>query len=167
MVARRTFELSKICSKERSIISSKQQKVFPKGGLQWKIDIDLRQISFLHNITSLHHLHSITSYIILHEQRKKGVSVSIFEDCFEEIVPRHKNSYWRTIPSSNSEMKRSIGYWFYEDWLLILWKHGYYLRSMKRREGVFSPKAQKRYVCEVSCIVKNRTINSYLLHSKL
>jgi hypothetical protein len=35
----------------------------------------------LHNITSLHHLHSITSYIILHQQRKKGVL--IFEDCFE------------------------------------------------------------------------------------
>jgi hypothetical protein len=31
---------------------------------------------------------------------------------------------------------------------------------MKRREGVFSPKAQKRYVYEVSYIVKNRTINS-------
>jgi hypothetical protein len=28
-------------------------------------------------------------------------------------------------------------------------------RSMKRREGVFSPKAQKWYVCTVSCIVKN------------
>jgi hypothetical protein len=31
MVARRTFELSKNCSKERSAISSKQQKVVPKG----------------------------------------------------------------------------------------------------------------------------------------
>jgi hypothetical protein len=29
------------------------------------------------------------------------------------------------------------------------------LRSMKRREGVFSPKAQKRYVHKVSCIAKN------------
>jgi hypothetical protein len=29
------------------------------------------------------------------------------------------------------------------------------LRSMKRREGVFSPKAQKRYVYKVSCIAKN------------
>ena len=28
-------------------------------------------------------------------------------------------------------------------------------RSMKRREGVFSPKAQKRYVHKVSCIAKN------------
>jgi hypothetical protein len=35
-------------------------------------------------------LHSITSYIILHQQRKKGVSVLIFEDCFEDIVTRHK-----------------------------------------------------------------------------
>jgi hypothetical protein len=47
----------------------------------------------LHNITSSHHLHSITSYIILHQRLKKGVSVLIFEDCFEEIVPGHKNSY--------------------------------------------------------------------------
>jgi hypothetical protein len=31
---------------------------------------------------------------------------------------------------------------------------------MKRREGVFSPKAQKWYVYDVSCIVKNRIINS-------
>jgi hypothetical protein len=31
---------------------------------------------------------------------------------------------------------------------------------MKRREGVFSPKAQKRYVYDVSCIVNNRTINN-------
>jgi hypothetical protein len=31
---------------------------------------------------------------------------------------------------------------------------------MKRRDGVFSPKAQKRYVYDVSCIVKNRTINN-------
>jgi hypothetical protein len=38
-------------------------------------------------------LYSITSYIILHQRRKKGVSVLIFEDCFEEIVTGHKNSY--------------------------------------------------------------------------
>jgi hypothetical protein len=34
-------------------------------------------------------------------------------------------------------------------------EYGYSSRSMKRREGVFSPKAQKRYVRKVSCIVKN------------
>jgi hypothetical protein len=32
---------------------------------------------------------------------------------------------------------------------------------MKRREGVFLPKAQKWYVCKVSCVVKN-TITSSL-----
>jgi hypothetical protein len=31
MMARRTFELSKICPKKRSVTSSKQQKVVPKG----------------------------------------------------------------------------------------------------------------------------------------
>jgi hypothetical protein len=42
---------------------------------------------------------------------------------------------------------------FCEAWIFL--KHGSFsLRSMKRREGVFSPKAQKRYVCKVSCIAK-------------
>jgi hypothetical protein len=34
-------------------------------------------------------------------------------------------------------------------------EYGYSSRSMKRREDVFSPKAQKRYVHKVSCLVKN------------
>jgi hypothetical protein len=39
---------------------------------------------------------------------------------------------------------------------MIFTKHkGSSLQSMKRREGVFSPKAQKRYVHKVSCIAKN------------
>jgi hypothetical protein len=37
---------------------------------------------------------------------------------------------------------------------------------MKRREGVFSPKAQKRYVCKVSCIVKNRITHSLYITFK-
>jgi hypothetical protein len=37
--------------------------------------------------------------------------------------------------------------WMYLRSMDILTKHGSFsLRSMKRREGVFSPKAQKRYV---------------------
>ena len=43
-------------------------------------------------------------------------------------------------------------------------------RSMKRREGVFSPKTQKRYVCKVSCIVKNWTTKknkTSILHAGL
>jgi hypothetical protein len=37
---------------------------------------------------------------------------------------------------------------------------------MKRREGVFSPKAQKRYVHKFSCIVKNRITNSLYITFK-
>jgi hypothetical protein len=37
---------------------------------------------------------------------------------------------------------------------------------MKRREGVFSPKAQKRYVHKVSCTVKNRIINNLYITFK-
>jgi hypothetical protein len=38
---------------------------------------------------------------------------------------------------------------------------------MKRREGVFSPKAQKRYVCKVSRIVKKYITVIYMLHQIL
>jgi hypothetical protein len=38
--------------------------------------------------------------------------------------------------------------------ILMKYKHSS-LRNMKRREGVFSPKAQKWYVHKVSCIAKN------------
>jgi hypothetical protein len=40
------------------------------------------------------------------------------------------------------------------------------LRSMKRREGVFLPKAQKWYVYKVSCITK-KLITNNLLDSKI
>jgi hypothetical protein len=49
---------------------------------------------------------------------------------------------------------------FYKAWMFlrrldIFTKLGSFsLRSMKRREGVFLPKAQKRYVYKVSCIAK-------------
>jgi hypothetical protein len=51
----------------------------PKGGLQRKINADSAESKTstfgnitLHSITSLHHSHSITSYIILHQQCKEG-----------------------------------------------------------------------------------------------
>jgi hypothetical protein len=39
------------------------------------------------------------------------------------------------------------------------------LRSMKRREGVFSPKAQKRYVCK-SFMHRKEMNHKAILHSK-
>jgi hypothetical protein len=44
---------------------------------------------------------------------------------------------------------------FYKVWMIFTKHKGSSLRSMKRREGVFSPKAQKQYVHKVSCIIKN------------
>jgi hypothetical protein len=49
----------------------------------------------------------------------------------------------------------------------IFTKHGFSsLRSMKRREGVFSPEAQKRYVYKVSCIAKNWITNNLHIRFK-
>jgi hypothetical protein len=44
---------------------------------------------------------------------------------------------------------------FYKVWMIFTKHKSSSLRSMKRREGVFSPKAQKRYVHKVSCIANN------------
>jgi hypothetical protein len=43
----------------------------------------------------------------------------------------------------------------YKVWMIFTKHKSSSLRSMKRREGVFSPQAQKRYVQKVSCIAKN------------
>ena len=78
----------------------------------------------LHNITSLHHLHSITSYIIMHQQCKKGGFWYWWPKIFlKNYWQGTRNSRWRVIPSSITEMKGSIGYWFYKVWLLIFTKH--------------------------------------------
>jgi hypothetical protein len=44
---------------------------------------------------------------------------------------------------------------FYKVWMIFTKHKSSSLRSMKRREGVFSPKAKKWYVHKVSCIAKN------------
>jgi hypothetical protein len=64
------------------------------------------------------------------------------------------------------QKKRSIVYealMFYKIWMIFMKHKSSSLRSMKRREGVFSPQAQKWYVQEVSCIAKNWITNhSYI-----
>jgi hypothetical protein len=53
--------------------------------------------------------------------------------------------------TASSALLQKKGFLVYEAWMFlrrleISTKHGYFsLRSMKRREGVFSPEAQKRY----------------------
>jgi hypothetical protein len=72
---------------------------------------------------------------------------------------KHGCSYEVWIFLRSMDVFTKYGY-FYEASMLLrsmdmFMKHGSFsLRSMKRREGVFSPKAKKRYVYKVSCIAK-------------
>ena len=50
---------------------------------------------------------------------------------------------------------------FYKVWMILTKHKSSSLRSMKRREGVFSPKAQKRYVQKV--ILKERSVSLSML----
>jgi hypothetical protein len=60
-------------------------------------------------------------------------------------------------------MKHTV---FTEIGCLFFTEYGYSSRSMKRREGVFLPKAQKRYVRKVSCIVKKLFTNNLYITFK-
>jgi hypothetical protein len=161
----------------------RSSKVVPKGmqnlhrkinGEHWKINGKEAQKSFLrgyrvcvfqcgcvsvclrhhYHFASYHHIisHSITSYIISHQRHENRIrswssaNASSKWKCakarskFREIQ-LHQPCHKRRDPSLRS--------------MDIFMKHGFFsLRSMKRREGVISPKAQKRYVCKVSCLAK-------------
>jgi hypothetical protein len=92
-----------------------------------------------------------------------------------ENVLRHKVSweiqFHQPCYKRRDPLFMKHGY-FYKAWtflrsLDIFTKHGSFsLRSMKRREGVFSPKAQKRYVHKVSCIAKKWITNNLHIRFK-
>jgi hypothetical protein len=44
---------------------------------------------------------------------------------------------------------------FYKVWMIFTKHKKLFFTKHEKREGVFSPKAQKRYVHKVSCIAKN------------
>jgi hypothetical protein len=74
--------------------------------------------------------------------------------------------------TSSSALLQRKGSFVYEAGMFlrgmdIFTKHEFSsLWSMKRREGVFSPKAQKRYVYKVSCIAKNWITNNLHIRFK-
>ena len=120
----------------------------------------------LHNIKSSHHLHNITSYIILHQWRKKGVQC-----WYSKIVSKKQcqgtriiieEAYLRQTPKWKDLLVTDftkIGC-FYENTDIIYeaWKEG---------KVFFRRRLKKRYVCKVSCIVKNWTINSLYITFKV
>jgi hypothetical protein len=108
--------------------------------------------------------HSITSYIISH-QRHQLETKPIFGECFikNEKMPRHKVSWELQLHRfwCGRRDLLFIKHWcFYKLWMILTRHRNSSLWSMKRREGVFSPKAQKRYVHKVSCIAKNWITNN-------
>ena len=109
----------------------------------------------LHSITSSHHSHNMTSYCI--NGTRRGYNIDL-RKLFRRSCAKAQNKY----SFVNSNIK--------ED--LFLTKHNIFMeyeyssRSMKRREGVFSLKPQKRYVRKVSCIVKNWITNSLYITFK-
>jgi hypothetical protein len=119
---------------------------------------------------SYHHIisHSITSYIISHLWHELTTK-SIFGKCSVKMKICQGTKPKNTTLSALLQKK---GFLVYEAWMFlrsleISTKHrSFSLRSMKRREGVFSPKAQKRYVYKVSCIAKKWITNNLHIRFK-
>jgi hypothetical protein len=95
--------------------------------------------------------------------------------CKNENVPRHKVSWeiqLRQLYCKRRDCLFTKHGCFYEVWIFlrsmdIFMKHrSFSLWSMKRREGVFSPKAQKQYVYKVSCIAKKWVTNNLHIRFK-
>jgi hypothetical protein len=109
------------------------------------IFIILHHIITLFRITSHH-----TSYRINDTRIEYGVDLRRMLRKYENVL-RHEVSFgeYNFINLVTKE-----GILFYKAWIFLRSMDSFSLRSMKRREGVFSPKAQKRYVCKVSCIAK-------------
>jgi hypothetical protein len=138
---------------------------------------------------SYHHIipHSITSYIISHHDTN-GIRSQSSENALQKwkcakaqsklsslALLQQKGSLvyeaWMFLRSLDILTKHEC---FYEPWMFlrstnIFTKHGSFsLRSMKRREGVFSPKAQKRYVYK--SFMRRKEVNYqiiYILDSKI
>jgi hypothetical protein len=97
-----------------------------------------------YHFASYHHIisHSITSYIIFHQLHKNGI-----RNRFSEKNVKVTRRKLRIIASSACTQKKDL---FLRSMDIFILRTTYLLslRSMKRREGVFSLKAQKRYVCK-------------------
>jgi hypothetical protein len=109
------------------------------------IDIILHHIITSFLIASHH-----TSYRISDMRIEHGVDLRRMLHKNENVL-RHEVSFGKY---SFISLVTKEGIYFYEAWILLRSMDLFSLRSMKRREGVFSKKAQKWYVCKVSCIAK-------------
>jgi hypothetical protein len=95
-----------------------------------------------HHFASYHHIisHNITSYIILHQRHKNRIRSQSSANASSKLKYAKARSKIREIQ-------------FYQP---CHKKGSLSLRSMKRRQGVFSPKSQKRYVRKFHASQRNK-----------
>jgi hypothetical protein len=94
---------------------------------------------------------------------QEGDTMLIFGECFEKVKLCYVFKKYSFISSDVEEeiyCLRSINVFTtlgcsLQSMNIPTGHKSFSSRSMERREGVFSPKAQKRYVRKVSCIIKN------------
>jgi hypothetical protein len=103
-----------------------------------------------------------------------GISIILHHIITSFRIASHHTSYrindtrieygvdlWRMLHKNENVLRHEVSIMKYS-FISLVTKEGiplceaciFSLRSMKRREGVFSPKAKKRYVCKVSCLAK-------------
>jgi hypothetical protein len=141
----------KINSEHRKINDEEGSKYVPKGMQSLCVPVwacgcvSSALASFLHHIitsfrTTSHHI----SYRINDTRIEHGIDL------------------WRMLRKNENVLRHKVSFEKYsfispvtkEAWIFLRSMDLFSLQSMKRREGVFSPKAKKRYVCKVSCIAK-------------
>jgi hypothetical protein len=109
-----------------------------------------------HHFASNHHIisHNITSYRINDTRIEYGANFRQMLHQNEKVL-RHEVSFGNysfvSLDTNRGSLFAKHGYLFF------FTKHGpFSLRSMKRRKGVFSPKAKKRYVCKFHASQRNK-----------
>jgi hypothetical protein len=106
-----------------------------------------------HIITSFHITLHNTSYCINSTRIEYEANLRQMLRQNENLL-RHEVSF-RKYSLISLVTRRDIS--LYEAWISFFTKHGSLsLQSMKRREGVFLPKAQKLYVCKLHASQRNK-----------
>jgi hypothetical protein len=104
-----------------------------------------------HIITSFRITSHHTSYCINDTRIEYGANLRQMLRQNEKVL-RHEVSFGQynfiSLVTRRDLSLRSMDIFLYEAWI-------FFLRSIKRREGVFSLKAQKRYVCKFHASQRN------------
>jgi hypothetical protein len=102
-----------------------------------------------HHVVSYYRIipHSITSYIISHQQQDCAEGKLLLSKYTMNETVRWSTKY--TLGNHNLTRQENFRRQQYHTIAVLS------LRSMKRREGVFSPKAQERYVRKFHASQKN------------